>query len=329
MKPGAKNGSDRKGLNPRQTQDAILTHHTEIDTQQKLRLHKAWKLDEEPKLRSSTSHSTVSTSFLKMGSSQFSNPGEIPVRKSGSNRTKEETFRWYDRLTVSHRSPICMVWDIWTSIAIAYDMVMTPMDAFNIEITPAAWTKSFVRSFGKLNGTEDTIRMRYMSFLRAIRLFRLLRVLRVAKVKAGTNCCACPTAAHLADPAKTSVMSIQLRITDRGFLMLNIAKSLLVVTVINHFTACVWYAIATIVEADENNWVYNHFSDPSRPDSLLYLYTTAYHWSITQLTPASCEIYPSSARERIFNIAVILFGSLDFEKAESEFSLLGADAMPS
>lgn len=35
----------------------------------------------------------------------------------------------------------------------------------------------------------------------------------------------------------------------------------------------------------------------------------AYHWSITQLTPASCEIYPSSARERIFNIAVILFGS--------------------
>lgn len=27
------------------------------------------------------------------------------------------------------------------------------------------------------------------------------------------------------------------RITDRGFLMLNIAKSLLVVTVINHFTA--------------------------------------------------------------------------------------------
>lgn len=25
-------------------------------------------------------------------------------------------------LTVSHRSPICMIWDIWTSIAIAYDM---------------------------------------------------------------------------------------------------------------------------------------------------------------------------------------------------------------
>ena len=34
----------------------------------------------------------------------------------------------------------------------------------------------------------------------------------------------------------------------------------------------------------------------------------AYHWSITQLTPAGCEIYPESARERIFSIAVILFG---------------------
>lgn len=31
---------------------------------------------------------------------------------------------------------------------------------------------------------------------------------------------------------------------------------------------CYW------VQADENNWVYNHFADPSRPDSLLYLYTT-------------------------------------------------------
>ena len=27
-------------------------------------------------------------------------------------------------LTVSHRSPFCMVWDIWTSIAIAYDMAI-------------------------------------------------------------------------------------------------------------------------------------------------------------------------------------------------------------
>ena len=64
------------------------------------------------------------------------------------------------------------------------------------------------------------------------------------------------------------------RITDRGFLMMNIAKSLLIITVINHFTACIWYAIATFIE-DDQNWVYVHSLDPRRPDSLIYIYTTA------------------------------------------------------
>jgi hypothetical protein len=36
------------------------------------------------------------------------------------------------------------------------------------------------------------------------------------------------------------------RITDRGFLMLNIAKSLLIVTVLNHFTATRQHSSTTI-----------------------------------------------------------------------------------
>jgi len=28
-------------------------------------------------------------------------------------------------------------------------------------------------------------------------------------------------------------------------------------------------------QADANNWVHTHFADPDRPDSLIYLYTTA------------------------------------------------------
>eukprot|EP00434_Breviolum_minutum_P009521 symbB.v1.2.008381.t1/scaffold525.1/size192214/6 len=271
MYPGESHGlesiSMAKVLSPRQidnVQDAIYQHRSEHQT---LRLHKAWKLDDEPRLRGSTSHST-SNSFLRMGSNQFSGDG---VRRSGSRKSKDdEICHWYDRLTVSHRSPFCMV--------------MTPMDAFNIEITPVVralertssitWlvdmVLSFVRSYGKLNGTEerhlmataknylrtwfafdftlvcldmfifileDTSWMRYMSFLRAVRLFRLLRVLRVAKVKA-----------RIAVLAQLLHILQTQRITDRGFLMLNIAKSLLVVTVINHFTACIWYAIATILE---------------------------------------------------------------------------------
>ncbi|CAE7496372.1 CNGA3 [Symbiodinium necroappetens] len=227
-------------------------------------------------------------------------------------------------------------------------MVMTPMDAFDINVSEnqvlrilertssITWLMdmilSFARTYGKLNGTEerhlaatsrnylrtwlvfdftlvcldmfifvieDTTWVRYMSFFRIIRLFRLLRVLRLAKVKA-----------RIAVLAQLLHIMQTQHITDRGLLMLNIVKSLLAVTVINHFTACTWYAVGTILN-DENNWVTAHFREPGavpKPDSLLYLYTTAYHWSITQLTPASMEIYPQSARERIFNIAVILFG---------------------
>ncbi|CAJ1343125.1 unnamed protein product [Effrenium voratum] len=299
-----------------------------------LRLHKAWKIDTvEPQ------------KFMKHGSSATMTSDTPGFRRSRSNGGKEDNghYAWYDRFTMSHRSPFCMCWDIWTSIAIGYDMVMTPMDAFRIELTPVlkalertssgTWLAdmllSFVRSFGKLNGTEerhlrctaehylkswftfdftlvcldmfifvmeDTAWMRYVGFLRAVRLFRLLRVLRIAKVKA-----------RIAVLAQLLHILQTQRITDRGFLILNIVKSLMVITVINHFTACCWYAIATLME-DDNNWVNVHFKDQQRPDDLLYLYTTAYHWSITQLTPASMEIYPYSSRERIFNIAVILFG---------------------
>eukprot|EP00913_Durusdinium_trenchii_P004316 g4001.t1 len=168
---------------------------------------------------------------------------------------------------MSHRSHFCMVWDIWTSIAIAYDMVMTPMDAFTIELTPVVralertssitWFVDMILSFSKdmfILIAEDSSWMRYVSFLRAVRLFRLLRVLRVAKVK-----------------ARIAVLAQLLHILQTQLGSRAIAQ-------------------------------------PGRPDSLVYIYTTAYHWSITQLTPASCEIYPRSSRERIFNIAVILFG---------------------
>jgi len=343
-----------KLLNPEEighVQEAILQNRARRPSLRngavtQLRLHKAWKFEEDDSPMP-TPVAAQAHHYMRNGSSMTA-LSEGSLRKQRSKGEEDAPLKWYDNFTISHKSPMCIIWDIWTSIAIGYDMVMTPMDAFDINVSEnqvlrilertssITWLMdmilSFARTYGKLNGTEerhlratsrnylrtwfvfdftlvcldmfifvieDTTWVRYMSFFRIIRLFRLLRVLRLAKVKA-----------RIAVLAQLFHIMQTQHITDRGLLILNIAKSLLAVTVINHFTACTWYAVGTILN-DDHNWVTAHFREPGeipKPDSLLYLYTTAYHWSITQLTPASMEIYPQSARERIFNIAVILFG---------------------
>jgi len=78
--------------------------------------------------------------------------------------------------------------------------------------------------------------------------------------------------------------------------------------VINHFIACAWYAIGTL------DWYALRWSDVflSVDPSFTFAYATSLHWSLTQFTPASMEVYPKNEIERVFTIVSILFGLLMF-----------------
>merc|ERR1712061_341712 len=78
----------------------------------------------------------------------------------------------------------------------------------------------------------------------------------------------------------------------------------------NHLIACAWYAIGTIDEdTTVDTWVK---ANELEGTSILYRYTTSLHWSLTQFTPASMEVYPENGKERLFTVSVITIAMVTF-----------------
>merc|ERR1712048_607574 len=92
--------------------------------------------------------------------------------------------------------------------------------------------------------------------------------------------------------------------------MLDIIRLVLLLILFNHILACFWYVIG------KNPFLCNHYSGAdicegtwlTQPDmqnrSDLYHYLSALHWSVTQMTPASMELVPINAGERLVNVVI-------------------------
>jgi len=96
--------------------------------------------------------------------------------------------------------------------------------------------------------------------------------------------------------------------------VLGIAKLMLIIIVCMHFVSCGWYWIGTLGnngegEGYDRRWVPENINDHV---GLGYRYTTCFHWSLTQMTPASMEINPANALERFYTICIIFCGLLMF-----------------
>jgi len=79
---------------------------------------------------------------------------------------------------------------------------------------------------------------------------------------------------------------------------------------LNHLLACLWHGLSVWAGDDGSPcaWVLRgHFDLDS---SLRYRYLTSLHWSITQFTPASMEVFPCNTTERAFAVCVLLFALL-------------------
>jgi len=102
-------------------------------------------------------------------------------------------------------------------------------------------------------------------------------------------------------------------IFDAKVVHLTIDISLLLVMFfwLAHVICCGWYALGKVVASSDTGATWLVDRDGRGAYSQVgadYEYTTALHWSLTQLTPASMEVVPMNTQERIFNIAVILGG---------------------
>mmetsp|Transcript_65477 Transcript_65477/g.188706 ORF Transcript_65477/g.188706 Transcript_65477/m.188706 type:complete len:507 (+) Transcript_65477:2-1522(+) len=130
-------------------------------------------------------------------------------------------------------------------------------------------------------------------FATGARLLRFLRLLRVLRLR--------------------RMMEMASRVTDAitsQFVLMAVRVVGLVggILTLNHFIACAWYAIGVQGEV-ERSWT-RGLGLPE--DDAAAVYICAYHWALTQFTPATQNIAPATAEERLFACAVVLVALVTF-----------------
>eukprot|EP00930_Biecheleria_cincta_P104971 TRINITY_DN9746_c0_g1_i1.p1 TRINITY_DN9746_c0_g1~~TRINITY_DN9746_c0_g1_i1.p1 ORF type:complete len:785 (-),score=138.69 TRINITY_DN9746_c0_g1_i1:70-2424(-) len=155
------------------------------------------------------------------------------------------------------------------------------------------WTITILELSGGNGEGQGVARMSRM--LRALRAIRILRLLRLAKLK------------------KLVIYIYDAIDSEHLFIVVNLVRLIFVILLLNHYVACVWYAMGEITRLNGSdtgmNWLEDVGKTPVFQTSLGWRYTTSLHWSITQFTPASMDVFAVNLVERVFSI-VILFWSL-------------------
>jgi len=188
-------------------------------------------------------------------------------------------FRGYTKLNGTDEMRLSHVAHRYIITWFLFDFLLIALDIFMLMLEDPSW-------------------MKYATFLRLLRLLRLLRVLRLLKMQS-----------RIAMLAQVIQFVRHGQFTDKGAVFFQILRNLAAIVLINHFTACCWYAVGTL---DENGWVWEHLEKKDRVGDnqldKIYLYLTAFHWSVSQFTPGSNEITATTSLERLFNICIILVG---------------------
>ena len=163
-----------------------------------------------------------------------------------------------------------------------------------------------VVALGTLQDSEEGSALRVSRMLRTLRFVRTLRLLRLMKLK-------------------RVLQDIQDQINSEFFsICFSILKIVLCLVIANHVVACLWYAVGTSVEATPSftSWVLYH-EVAGKP--LVYRYMTSLHWSLTQFTPASMEVFPHNSLERTFSVTVLLIAMISFSSFVSILTALIAE----
>lgn len=257
-----------------------------------------------------------------------------------SDKALERDYAYNRRFILHPNSHARLAWDIASMTLLTYDILVIPfVSAFDPHPTTIGfilncgtmlfWTLDIVMSFltGFQTARNCEMRLHYIAVhylrtwllvdigivgldwylavmdgsdqtgntarlgrsLRSLRFMRTLRLLRVLKLKRLIQV--------IQDLITTEFVSICWGIT----------KVVLCLVVANHIVACTWYAIGSAKFGD--NWIE---ANDIEVRSLAYQYATAVHWSLTQFTPASMEVFPQNTVERVFAVCVLLMALITF-----------------
>eukprot|EP00403_Amphidinium_massartii_P004537 CAMPEP_0178375138 /NCGR_PEP_ID=MMETSP0689_2-20121128/2733_1 /TAXON_ID=160604 /ORGANISM="Amphidinium massartii, Strain CS-259" /LENGTH=937 /DNA_ID=CAMNT_0019995121 /DNA_START=1 /DNA_END=2811 /DNA_ORIENTATION=- len=249
----------------------------------------------------------------------------------------------YDLITTPYIIAWQVDWEGWLQVATYFTLIFWTMDigiSFRtgywdshgqLECSPVAIAAHYLRTFFIIDvsavasdlstviintansgeGSAEALR-----FSKAARLLRLLGIMRISRLEG--------IYARLCDRYP--------RLRGTG-IMLSIFKILLLILYINHMIACGWYALGSQIEGSDTGsvWLEISSTSPALQDSdgnvvkyhdagFAYQYFTAFHFSLTQMTPGSMQVFPVNTYERIYNGSCLIFGLLFFSTLVSSLS---------
>jgi len=254
------------------------------------------------------------------------------------------------RLAIHPNSKARLTWDLLGMMLIGYDIVMLPLQSFSLPgstmqdvlahlsrffwsmdmpscflvgyhlggalvMNPAKIAKRYIRGWFPMDlflvtlewaivlapeeeddegtsGLESLGLARVGKGVRVLRVLRILRLLRLMKLP------------RYFVKIEERIQSASVRV------MIGIAQLTVLILTLNHFIACIWWAIGVADGIEKpGTWVTNF--DLNNADVPLR-YTVSLHWTLTQFTPAAMEVYPQNLRERVFSIVVLIFAMITF-----------------
>ncbi|CAK0897221.1 unnamed protein product [Prorocentrum cordatum] len=129
-----------------------------------------------------------------------------------------------------------------------------------------------------------------------------------------------------------SVADIMERVSQRSkilqatsMVIYDVVRIVFMILWLNHVIACMWVGIGKNASSDTGlSWLDLPLGgpeyEPYRSAGDPYLYSTAFHWALTQMTPGSMQVFPVNFTERVFNSVGLVFGVLVFSTLISSIS---------
>lgn len=305
-------------------------HTVDLATREAANMHELIELKPQWQAPSRVTHSSAMSASSSVR--QPAESVELPPIPDEVSRS------WWSWMVLGPAHPTRLLWDFLGAAFVGYDLVIIPLSVFPIPsssfLTAMSWVTMVYWTFnavcapvfgttrkGLLIMRPCDLTINYLKswfwidmaillpdwsfafatlqpsatqnfgsvrFLRALRLLRMTRLMRLVKLK--------NTLQNINDMINSEFTSI----------IQNIIVMLVFLLVIAHYMACGFYLVGQV---DQGGWLVAFDLDDVRWSDQ---YLASIHWAITQFTPSSMQISPTTPSERLYAIGVIVVGLVGF-----------------
>eukprot|EP00927_Polykrikos_kofoidii_P031121 TRINITY_DN26787_c0_g1_i1.p1 TRINITY_DN26787_c0_g1~~TRINITY_DN26787_c0_g1_i1.p1 ORF type:complete len:831 (+),score=81.29 TRINITY_DN26787_c0_g1_i1:159-2651(+) len=229
-----------------------------------------------------------------------------------------------------------IAWDLFGVMLIGYDLIVTPLQAFDLPETcwsfgvacvgMAFWCLDIVATFfvgyhsqGQLVMSQSRVARQYLvswfSFDivlvaidvhttlfgsdESVDVFGIGRAFRAVRAINILRLLRFIKLKHIVNQLQELINS------EHTFLLVGMCRVLCIILLASHVAACGWFFVGTKWTPDSGDtWVVASGAADKGP---LYQYLTAFHWILCLFSPASINVHPQNTAERMATVILLIF----------------------